>query len=41
MDRLDRLNIQHSGIQTRPGGTYSTVVIRDPDNNQLEFAANI
>jgi hypothetical protein len=41
VDRLDALNIEHSGIQTRPGGSYSTVVFRDPDNNQLEFAANI
>ena len=41
MDRLDELNIQHTGIRTRPGGSYSTVVFRDPDNNQLEFAANI
>jgi catechol 2,3-dioxygenase-like lactoylglutathione lyase family enzyme len=41
VERLDALNIEHSGIQTRPGGSYSTVVFRDPDNNQLEFAANI
>jgi glyoxylase I family protein len=41
MDRLDELNIPHTGIRTRPGGSYSTVVFRDPDNNQLEFAANV
>lgn len=39
MDRLDELNIGHTGIRRRPNGPYSTVVFRDPDNNQLEFAA--
>ena len=39
MDRLDALNIGHTGIRRRPNGPYSTVVFRDPDNNQLEFAA--
>jgi catechol 2,3-dioxygenase-like lactoylglutathione lyase family enzyme len=41
IDRLDELNIPHSGIRSRPNGTYATVVFRDPDNNQLEFAAPI
>ena len=41
MDRLDELGIAHTGIRTRPNGTYSTVVFRDPDNNQLEFAAAV
>ena len=41
MDRLDELNIEHTGIRTRKGASYSTVVFRDPDNNQLEFAATI
>jgi glyoxylase I family protein len=39
MDRLDELNVPHTGIRRRPNGPYATVVIRDPDNNQLEFAA--
>jgi glyoxylase I family protein len=39
MDRLDELNIPHTGIRSRPNGAYATVVFRDPDNNQLEFAA--
>ena len=39
MDRLDELNIGHTGIRRRPNGPYATVVFRDPDNNQLEFAA--
>ena len=39
IDRLDELNIGHTGIRRRPNGPYSTVVFRDPDNNQLEFAA--
>ena len=39
VDRLDELNIGHTGIRRRPNGPYSTVVFRDPDNNQLEFAA--
>src|ERR1700728_2216625 len=38
-DRLDELNIGHTGIRRRPNGPYATVVFRDPDNNQLEFAA--
>ena len=37
--RLDELNIGHTGIRRRPNGPYATVVFRDPDNNQLEFAA--
>jgi catechol 2,3-dioxygenase-like lactoylglutathione lyase family enzyme len=42
MDRLDELNIEHTGIRTRRGHfVYSTVVFRDPDNNQLEFATAI
>jgi catechol 2,3-dioxygenase-like lactoylglutathione lyase family enzyme len=39
IDRLDELNIGHTGIRRRPNGPYATVVFRDPDNNQLEFAA--
>src|SRR5580700_5312159 len=39
IDWLDELNIGHTGIRRRPNGPYSTVVFRDPDNNQLEFAA--
>jgi catechol 2,3-dioxygenase-like lactoylglutathione lyase family enzyme len=39
MDRLDELNIGHTGIRRRSNGPYSTVVFRDSDNNQLEFAA--
>ncbi|MGD0700426.1 MAG: VOC family protein [Trebonia sp.] len=30
MDRLDELNIGHTGIRRRPNGPYSTVVFRDP-----------
>jgi hypothetical protein len=36
---LDQLNIGHTGIRRRTNGPYSAVVFRDPDNNQLEFAA--
>ena len=39
IDRLDELNIGHTGIRRRPNGPYSTIVFRDPDNNQLDFAA--
>jgi glyoxylase I family protein len=39
IDRFDELNIGHTGIRRRPNGPYATVVFRDPDNNQLEFAA--
>jgi catechol 2,3-dioxygenase-like lactoylglutathione lyase family enzyme len=35
IDRLDKLNIGHTGIRRRPNGPYATVVFRDPDNNQL------
>ena len=37
--RLDELNIGHTGIRRRPNGPYATVVLRDPDNKQLEFVA--
>jgi glyoxylase I family protein len=30
MDRLDELNIGHTGIRRRPNGPYSTLVFRDP-----------
>ena len=29
IDRLDELNIGHTGIRRRPNGPYSTVVFRD------------
>ena len=32
-------HLDNTGIRRRPNGPYSTVVFRDPDNNQLEFAA--
>jgi glyoxylase I family protein len=32
MDRLDELNIGHTGIRRRAHGPYSTVVFRGPDN---------
>ena len=37
IDRLDELNIGHTGIRRRPNGPYVTEVARDHDNNQLEF----